>query len=744
MAVPNPEELYDPTVLTPDEASEVEEISQRKPVGVLSVGLALAAAFLVYRSVVQRRLEKTTAPTPELMERALVVALQESFSGFVPNWVKMVSPLMYAGYLTGVQEAGITVPQEVLQQMSTGYAESLGNYIHKTSSQAMLNGFRALVNRKVDHRRALLQTSGAFGVGLRAMNALVNVWSAEEPKAYTNVKRISSAKEQRAKLIIAKGIKDRAKAVGDHESWNAKEQGKQAAWLYALRSGVISGAANKVWHTAKDERVCPSCGPLDGKKIPVGAKFETDQGKTLTPPLHVSCRCEVQLKASLKRILLGTLRKQPVKKAYEGHPWARYQTRSAAGQWVKGAGGHKLALAPAEAEVQPKQAEPKREEKVEVQAPEQPKVSYDDLRMPKISYDDFRQPKISYEQRPMPKISYGDLQETKVVQAETPLPKISSEEIRKPETAADRPMPKISYDDFRKPAFPMSEEEMDAEVEHEEMLQDEKALHEYLRNKEETTPGRGQKGHPLTDMFKDRDLRQEKEVVDDQEPDYYEFAWDNELYGIVPNRSVFVDEMVDLDKTRMVHDLGELDEMVNQEIKNGIRSYTNAIYADPKSYERGMQDRILAYSGERENYYIEQDSLEQVFDWMRAKNKYEQEKEYNPDLPPPEFNEKETVAVWNNFDTRPHQMLASDVASRMTIKGQHLVGILHDLTPTVVVTGKVDLNQSQEDLGMHSGDDPAWEVSGRHYVSRDDFMDSVIHPTTNRVISHDVLYVDPE
>ena len=37
------------------------------------------------------------------------------------------------------------------------------------------------------------------------------------------------------------------------------------------------------WLTASDERVCPECGPIDGRV------WETGSG--VYPPLHVNCRC---------------------------------------------------------------------------------------------------------------------------------------------------------------------------------------------------------------------------------------------------------------------------------------------------------------------------------------------------------------------------------------------------------------------------------------------------------------------
>jgi SPP1 gp7 family putative phage head morphogenesis protein len=57
----------------------------------------------------------------------------------------------------------------------------------------------------------------------------------------------------------------------------------------STRTYQESGVVQKVeWATARDERVCIVCGPLEGKTVPVGSKFDG-----LYPPAHVGCRCWV-------------------------------------------------------------------------------------------------------------------------------------------------------------------------------------------------------------------------------------------------------------------------------------------------------------------------------------------------------------------------------------------------------------------------------------------------------------------
>lgn len=75
---------------------------------------------------------------------------------------------------------------------------------------------------------------------------------------------------------------DRAEMIAATETTRAYAQGN----LIAYRdSGVVQKWR---WRTARDERVCPVCGPLQGKEVPLGEDFDGH-----SCPAHVKCRCWV-------------------------------------------------------------------------------------------------------------------------------------------------------------------------------------------------------------------------------------------------------------------------------------------------------------------------------------------------------------------------------------------------------------------------------------------------------------------
>jgi len=93
----------------------------------------------------------------------------------------------------------------------------------------------------------------------------------------------------------------RAETVAHTEAFYIANEGSREAYR---QSGVVKTMR---WYTAEDERVCPFCGPEDGRIIGVddvfyekGTTLSVD-GKTLdldyrtidVPPLHARCRCRI-------------------------------------------------------------------------------------------------------------------------------------------------------------------------------------------------------------------------------------------------------------------------------------------------------------------------------------------------------------------------------------------------------------------------------------------------------------------
>jgi SPP1 gp7 family putative phage head morphogenesis protein len=76
----------------------------------------------------------------------------------------------------------------------------------------------------------------------------------------------------------------RSKLIAQTETTRAAREGSVAGYE---QSGVVEEAE---WVTVNDERVCPTCGPLNGKRAPLRGSFS---GASY-PPAHPGCRCFVR------------------------------------------------------------------------------------------------------------------------------------------------------------------------------------------------------------------------------------------------------------------------------------------------------------------------------------------------------------------------------------------------------------------------------------------------------------------
>lgn len=312
----------DPTVLREPDPLQPRDI----PVAGIAAGLG--AAYLGYRHHMRNKVQdEVTKLGPGVTRRALLAVVGSVWQAYIPSWVSKVVPYLVAGYIEGMREAATgEVPEPVLRKIAEGYAKELGEHINNVSQEAMISGFNAQVNRKVPPAMAARRVTNAYGVTRRTMNALVNVWTAKEEQRLTDLP-LPSAKEERAKYIIETQNVLRAQQIGETEHWTAKTQAKQVVWMYGQENGVIPKSAHRVWITAHDERVCPTCGPMDGKSAKIGEKFTTSDGDFWTPPAHVRCRCDVALDLTptedMQDAITALLEAESVSKARAGDPYDR-------------------------------------------------------------------------------------------------------------------------------------------------------------------------------------------------------------------------------------------------------------------------------------------------------------------------------------------------------------------------------------------------------------------------------------
>lgn len=91
----------------------------------------------------------------------------------------------------------------------------------------------------------------------------------------------------------------RAQMIADTEMAMAYNYGYHESVRQAIRAGEM-GEVIKIWSAARDERTCPRCAALNGKKVGFEDTFDFGTGAKIlypganqTPPAHPKCRCAV-------------------------------------------------------------------------------------------------------------------------------------------------------------------------------------------------------------------------------------------------------------------------------------------------------------------------------------------------------------------------------------------------------------------------------------------------------------------
>ena len=237
----------------------------------------LNIAFIVYRGLMSSELKKQDAT---LASKDTAKALLESGARIKDVWMANFSPNVQTGFaMSGLDDDTAAI-------MAGKYTGELAKTINAVSDKAFLEGYHAALNKGWERAVAWDRISTAYGLDPAQMRKWVSYYPAEgyHPQEIP----------EKSGEMLTKMLGDRGKRIGEHESWTIKQMGKQAAWTQKLITGELEGA-HKVWRTAEDERVCPVCAPLDGKSLPITAQFGTESGDFFVPPLHVNCRCDVEI-----------------------------------------------------------------------------------------------------------------------------------------------------------------------------------------------------------------------------------------------------------------------------------------------------------------------------------------------------------------------------------------------------------------------------------------------------------------
>jgi Phage Mu protein F like protein len=253
---------------------------------------AIEASLAVVRAAMVDQMRAEIRGLAEPTHAQLLRIADLAWQGMFWRYRKVSAPVLADAYIRAYRaaEAG-DVPMSVIYDLADKHAEKIGDYFHESSREALADGFNTLVNRRVPAKAAADRVLDAYGLTPRQMRTYVGASQFSTPISDVLPRSVKA----RARAYIDKSFTGRVRKLSRQEEHNIDQQAQQFAWMWLQDKGRLNEQAMKLWITAKDERVCPVCGPLHGKKVKVNERFKTAQGDFWTPGLHPNCRCVVRL-----------------------------------------------------------------------------------------------------------------------------------------------------------------------------------------------------------------------------------------------------------------------------------------------------------------------------------------------------------------------------------------------------------------------------------------------------------------
>jgi Phage Mu protein F like protein len=268
------------------------------PADAIEAALAVARAAMVDQ--MRAEIRGLAEPTHSQILRIADLAWQM----VAWKYRKISAPIMADAYIHAYRAADAgDVPMSMIYDLAEKHADKVGDYFHTSSRDALIEGFNSLVNRRIPAKAAADRVLDAYGLTSRQTRTYVAAKQFQTPVSDVLPRSIKA----KARAYIDKAFTGRIRKLSKQEEHNIDEQAKQLAWMWLQQKGRLNEKAEKIWITAKDERVCPVCGPLHGKKVKVNERFVTAQGEFWTPGLHPNCRCVVRLlEHTFSKDLYGT------------------------------------------------------------------------------------------------------------------------------------------------------------------------------------------------------------------------------------------------------------------------------------------------------------------------------------------------------------------------------------------------------------------------------------------------------
>jgi len=246
----------------------------------LQAAAGIAAAFLAFRWMMTVGLNEENVRKREDIDKSL----QKLQDIVLPEFTVLAEPHIHL--------AASLVNNKIEDNYAKVYSDELGKYISDTSSQAVLDGYMAAVNAGIERMRAWEIAASGYGLDQTQMRQYVTASISEHNAIKPGYDTRNKTKP--SEILLQKLIDSRAEKIGSNESFAAAQMSTIVSFQSSQYRGELQNGIRR-WETAQDERVCPTCGPLDGVEADMFEPFSVNGKQIWAPGIHPNCRCSVSI-----------------------------------------------------------------------------------------------------------------------------------------------------------------------------------------------------------------------------------------------------------------------------------------------------------------------------------------------------------------------------------------------------------------------------------------------------------------
>lgn len=178
----------------------------------------------------------------------------------------MATDLETAASASALKEAGLLI---------SGLSAKDRKAVQQVISDSLFNGWSST--------KTATRIKQVVGLSPRQLTAVTNYRAGQIAAGLTPKQADASATRYAERLRKA-----RAALIADYEVRKATADAKRAEWAAQQKAGTVSNRAVRVFKVHKDERTCPACRGLNGRRHSLGNAVNA-------PPLHPNCRCTEEL-----------------------------------------------------------------------------------------------------------------------------------------------------------------------------------------------------------------------------------------------------------------------------------------------------------------------------------------------------------------------------------------------------------------------------------------------------------------